>query len=768
MTEVASRADRPIKPSYEGTKPSYTEPEEGLEFGRILGLMIDARWALLAITVLSGLSAYFWATVQPPVYEGDSLIQVERRTAVNPLEEINQTLAVGGGETAAEVQIIQSRMILGSAVDLLDLQTLWTPEPFGIFGNYFQRANVRRPSWAKGGASVWGGESLEVSSFSVAENLYGQTFRLVAGTGDRYALWQGDTRLGEGRVGLPIALLDGAISLKVSRLEGEAGASWALRRVSRLTAIRMLQGRLTVATVGGGRSGGTGMIRLSLQGPDRELIRKTLDGIGDRFMRQNMLRQAEQADRSLAFLNEQAPLLRAELTAAEKAFNDFRVNNDSVDLSSEASTTLQALVTVEGQLNELEYEEAEVAQLFMESHPQYQALKRRRQFLEGQRQQLLSEVNALPASQQEVLSLSRDVQVAQEIYVTLLNRMQELELARAGTVGNVRVIDPAAVPPAAVAPKRGQITLLAAVGGLLLTAIGVYLRGLFQRGVEVPEQLEELGISVFATIPKSAALAPRRTAQRSLWAQMKAGFRPSARKTRREQRRRLLTDPTDNALEALRGFRTSLHFALIEGDHKIIAISGSSPGVGKTFVSANLAAVCASSGQRVAIVDVDMRRGHIHTMFQASRTPGLSEYLAGDAPLEAVLRESSVSGVFLIPRGVVPPNPSELLMGAGFKRLLEALREQFDLVILDTPPVLPVTDGAVAASASDGVFLVAKFSETSVKDMELSRARLEKAGAVVRGAVLNQIERKASSYYGYYGYYNYQYNYQYQSKVDNP
>lgn len=779
MSTTTNSPNAPVASEGQGTslpnrgyKPSYGD-DDVIDLGRIFGLLVDAKWFLLGITTLFAGTAGFYGTVATPIYQGDTLIQVERKAGMNPLEDVTELLMAGGeaAATAAEVQILQSRMVLGAVVDQLDLQTEVTLEGFGLLGGFLRRSDVERPGWASGSAAVWAGETLRVGRFEADRPYLGEPLSLEAGTQGQYTLSFEGESLGTGTVGELESFADGRITLRIAELGAGEGAEWTLLRNSRLGAIDAIKENLSVSEVGG-RGDSTGMIQLTLKGPDVERITATLNGIAETFMRQNVARQAEQAERSLAFLRDQSPKLQGELSRAEEALNDYRIQVDSVDLTSEAEAALESFVEVERQLNELEFEEAELSQLFTPTHPQYQSLNRRRSFLENQKADLEARINDLPVSQQEVLRLTRDVQVSQEIYVSLLNRLQELEIARAGTIGNVRIIDDAVVVPRAVEPKRSLLFAIAGFLGFFCAAGLVLLRSAFNRGIEVPEQLEQLGLSVYATVPRSEAgrQAERRNQRESqkedsakgkgLLARFGVRPQPRARKIRA-----LLAalDPSDHALEALRGLRTALHFALMEGNQKVVAISGASPGVGKTFISCNLAAVYAQTGQRVLVIDTDMRRGHVHTMLRGARTPGLSEYLAGDIAVEQALQDSRVYNLSFIARGTVPPNPSELLMNARFHALLDSVREQFDVVIVDTPPILPVTDGAIAAKACDGVFLVAQFDRTTPKEIELSLSRLEASGAKAKGAVLNQVERKAASYYGYYGYYNYNYSYGYKS-----
>ncbi len=184
---------------------------------------------------------------------------------------------------------------------------------------------------------------------------------------------------------------------------------------------------------------------------------------------------------------------------------------------------------------------------------------------------------------------------------------------------------------------------------------------------------------------------------------------------------------------------------------------GSSPAVGKSFISANLAAVCAQAGQKVLVIDGDLRKGHIHHAFHGDSEGGLSELLAGQLTLQDALRGTVVEGLDYIARGVSPPNPSELLMQASFTRLMADVSSRYDLVIIDTPPVLAVTDAAIVGKQVGTSLLVARFGMNPPREIELAVQRLESSGVTLKGAILNAMERTAATSYGYYSHYNYSY-----------
>ncbi|MCH4565595.1 polysaccharide biosynthesis tyrosine autokinase, partial [Halomonas sp. EGI 63088] len=441
------------------------------------------------------------------------------------------------------------------------------------------------------------------------------------------------------------------------------------------------------------------MLRLTLTGPDRDEIRRSLDAVAETFLTQNVRRQSAEIEQSLAFLEEQAPELRTQLRAAEDSLNEYRAAQHSVDLTSEAQAAIEQFVALDSQLNELEFREAELAQRYTPNHPSYQSLLRQKRHLEAERAALNARVDDLPEAQQEVVRRTRDVEVTQAIYVNVLNRMQELQVARAGTIGNVRIIDDAEVGVAPIEPRKPRIVMLATLLGGMLAMSGVAVRGLLNRGVEVPEQLEEAGLPVYATVPLSDE-------QKKLVRRVKH--------RRERQAREVVSDvlaeraPTDTASEALRGLRTSLHFAMLEGRDNRLMITGPGPGVGKSFIAVNLGAICAQAGQRVLLVDADMRKGHLHHAFGERSDGGLSELLGGRQGLDEVIRHSRIDGLDYVARGMVPPNPSELLTTAGFSRFLDAVGERYDLVIVDTPPVLAVTDAAVIGAQCGTTLLVAR------------------------------------------------------------
>ncbi|MBB3140071.1 polysaccharide biosynthesis tyrosine autokinase [Halomonas organivorans] len=746
------------------------QPERGdqdVDFARLLGILIDNKWKILITTALFFAGGIVYASLSTPVYRGNALVQIEKRSSVSPLGDLDSIL---GGEpqnnASVEIDILRSRMVLGRVVDRMGLDTVVEPHRLLLIGGFIQRENIPRPDvenipllgsmLARYGerlpesldiaSAVWGGEHIQMGLFDVADRLRGQPLTLTVLDPEHYRLALGNTVLGTGRVNERAAFLDDAINLRIADIQAPSGAEFTLLKKSRAAAISELAGRLSVAESGGGSSGNVGMLRLTLTGTDSDEIRRSLDAICETFLMQNVERQSAQVDQRLAFLQEQAPDIRAQLSSAEDKLNQYRVQMDSVDLNTESQSVVTQLIDIEKKLSELEFQEAELVQRFTPNHPSYQALMRQKRYLLDERSSLEERIGEMPAAQQEIVRLTRDVQVTQAIYVNLLNRSQELQLAKAGTVGNVRIIDNTQVGNSPIAPKKSLSVMMSTLIGAGLAVMLVLLRAFLNRGIEDPAQLEELGLPVYAAIPLSDD-------------QHKLGRRIKHRRDRKSSsvfHGILATlNPTDTAVEALRGLRTSLHFAMMESGNNRIMVTGPSPEIGKSFVTVNLGVVCAQAGKRVLIIDADMRKGHIHRAFGQPSNEGLSDLLSGRLEWKDAIRSTDLDGLFYISRGMVPPNPSELLMQDRFDHFLDGFGPEYDLVIIDTPPVLAVTDAAIVGKRVGTSLMLARYQLNPPSELNMAIRRLENAGVQVRGFILNAIEGSAVTYS--YGYYNYAY-----------
>ena len=701
-----------------------------IDLKRLVGELIDHRKSIISVTSLFTLVSLVYALFSTPIYQADALLQVEQKQGNAILSSLSQMLPDSQPQSAPEITLLQSRMVLGKTVDDLNLQTR-------IEQNYF-------PLLGKGWARLTGDKqgSLQISRLYISPELQDiKEFVLQVIDNHNYMIILNGKEI-KGTTGKLID--DNGFTIKVDGINAEPNTKFNISYVTKLKAITDLQKVFSVSEQGKD----TGMLSLSLTGDNPEVLERILNSIGNNYLAQNIARQAAQDAKSLEFLNAQLPKVRSELDSAEDKLNQYRRQKDSVDLSLEAKSVLEQIVNVDNQLNELTFRESEVSQLFTKEHPTYKALMEKRKTLQDEKAKLNERVSAMPKTQQDILQLSRDVESGQAVYMQLLNRQQELNIAKSSAIGNVRIVDDAVAQPQPVKPKKVIVLLVGLLLGALISVSLVLLRVFLRRGIESPEELEEIGINVYASIPVSEALA-KKNMQSNGW---------KKKNINEYQSFLAIENPADLAIEAIRGLRTSLHFAMMEARNNILMISGASPNAGKTFVSSNLAAIISQAGKKVLFIDADMRKGYTHKLFELNNNNGVSDILAGKIELSKAIKTVNRAGFDYISRGAVPPNPAELLMHRRLGELFQWASDHYDLVIVDTPPILAVTEAAIIGNYVGTTLLVARFEENTVKEIEVSSKRFEQSGVIIKGCILNGVVKKASNYYGY-GYSHYGYNY---------
>ena len=690
---------------------SSTEQKE-IDLGVLFGELIDNYILIISVTISFTLIAVLYAWNATSVYQANALIEIEQKQANSLLGNLSKMLPDSQPQSAPEITLLQSRMILGQTVDDLGLQIIIKRNYTPVIGSMMAKLAGDKPG------------NIHFAALQLPDDNAVATLQVISK--NQYRLSGNGFEL-EGRINERLQK-DGITAL-VTQIDAQPGARFDVTWLNRLKAIADLQESYSVAE----RGRDSGMLMLTMTGENPQRISEILDNISGHYLAQNIARQAAQDEKSLEFLNSQLPKIRGELDNAEDKLNDYRKQKDSVDLNMEAKSVLEQIVNVDNQLNELTFREADVSQLYKKDHPTYRALREKREMLKGEKEKLTQRISAMPSTQQEVLRLSRDVDSNQLVYLQLLNRQQELNITKSSAIGNVRIIDEAVTELKPIKPKKMLIVVLGTLLGGFLSTGGVLLRAALAQGIESPDQLEERGINVYACVPHSD------------WLSKNSG------KNRKDASDMLLATnhPIDPAIESLRGLRTNLHFTLMEEKNNLLMISGISPGSGKTFISSNLAAVMAQAEKKVLLIDADMRRGYQHTLFGLEETPGLAEILSGKKSFEQTVVSFPAVGIDFISRGAIPSNPTELLMGPNFRNLIRKIMPLYDLVIIDTPPIMAVTDATLVGRYADHVLMVARYEEDTLKQVAASMRRFELSGVAIAGWILNGIKKRTSDYYSY-------------------
>lgn len=711
--------------------------DDEIDLRDLLGALIAGRWTIVLCLIVALAIGTFVALSTAPTYKADATIELEAKSAglALPKEMLDLTGATDS-RVLAEVEIIRSRLVLGETVDQLGLDIRATPRELPYIAHLLRVLNPPQPEFAFLRPYAWAAEKISVSELEIPEAWIDEKIILTALGEGRYSILLPDGTAREGR--LRERLADGAIglALRVDELVGGPGREFILSRMNRQQTVVALRSALTVAETGRQSS----VLRLELMGDNRDRVTATLNSILSTYVQQNVTRGSAEAARSLEFINGQLPTSQIAVAAAQDALNAYRQKQQSVDLTFETESLLGRVTEIEQKLAELALEEEDYKQRFTVNHPTYQALLQNRAKLQEQLDELRTQSGSLPETQKEVFNLTRNLEVAQNVYLSLLSRQQELQVVQASVVGNVRVLDQAFAPPEPIAPRKSLILAISlALGGAFGIAM-IMLRRLFHSGVNGAEDIEKLGLAVFATVGETEnTVSPKGRDAIPILA---------------------IEHPTDLTVEALRSLRTSLHFGMLDAKTRSILITSAAPEAGKSFTAVNLAVVSSQAGQRVCLIDADLRRGYLRKYFNIQRNaPGLADYLAGDVPLETALRPGPVAGLSIMTTGKLPPNPSELIMRQSFSDMIVELDSQFDLVLIDAPPTLAVTDPVIMGRSVGATIMIVRHRKTAVGEVEAVMRTFETAGGRIAGAVLNGYVADAASYGNKYYYYNRRYGY---------
>lgn len=704
--------------------------EAGVDLKSYFNTLYDSRWLIGGITALITFVAVLYALVAKPVYEADLMIHVEEESpnaSKNILSEASSLFETKKA-AIAEMELLRSRMVVSRAVDNLQLYIEVNPKYFPIAGFWFANQNsnmLSDPGLFGYGGWVWGSERADVSVFDVPDSWLNREFTLMAKGNNRYRFSGGGQRLAfEGTVGqrYRVPTPEGVVEIKVDRVYAKPGAVFRLKRKSRLGVIQAIQTALVISEQGKQ----SGVIEVKLQGDNPKRINSLLSEVGREYMRQNLARKTEEAEKSLAFLNQQLPILKRQLEQSEDRYNQFRNAHGTVDLREEARMSLEQVASARARRMELVQKKSELLSRFTEDHPVVAAVNRQRKELDAEIEEINARIRTLPVLEQDEARLTRDIKVNTDLYTALSNTAQQLRLISVGRVSNVRMIDAPIAPEKPVRPNRPVIVALAALVGLFLGVMAAFARKAKSGGMDEPQQVERLlgARVVYATIPHSVI-------------QEKLTRRARDDDSALPLLAQLM--PEDPAIESLRSFRAALQFAMPHFKNNIVMFAGATRSLGKSFVSANFAAVMAAAGKRVLLIDADFRNGHLHRYFGVNRERGLSQAIAGSVAVEDIIHRGVIDNLDFIPTGPQPPNRSEFLVHLNFSALLEAVSARYDLVLIDTPPILQVADALIIGSHVGAVFLLARARVTNNVELIESIKRLNHAGLSPKGVLFNDM-----------------------------
>lgn len=722
-----------------------TNTEDTIDLKELFFALI-AQWKLIALCViLSLVLALLYLRVTPDTYSVDALVQVEDSKGASAalLGDLSQMIDQKS-PAQSEIEILKSRLVLGSVIQALHLDLIISSTEDTLTQRLIGTSDYQVEYIANSVIFKDNNKKFEIRNFEIPQRFLDKTLVLNFKK-DQFTLTDAVTN--DTILAAPVNQLNiisnqnGTWKIDI-RTQDQLKTGYLIRKLSLPAAVNNLSANYSVAEKGKL----TGILGLNYQGQDKEHITKVLNAILSAYSAQNIARRTAESAQTLKFLDDQLPELKKQLDDAEREFNKFRQQYNTVDVTKESELYLTQSITLETKKIELQQQQADLAAKYTAEHPAMREINAQITALDKQISELNSTLKQLPDIQRQYLQLYREVEVKTQLYTALLNSYQQLRIAKAGEIGNVRIVDTAVEPVEPIKPKKLLVLILSIfLGGFIGTLLAL-TRNMLRTGVKDSTQIErEFDLPVYATVPRSPVQETRM----------------SILKKKKSIPILAVKHSDDIAIESLRSIRTAIHFALSNAKNNIIMVAGPAPEVGKSFISTNLATIFAQGDKKVLLIDADMRRGYMHKYFDVEVKPGLSEFLSNQVELNQVIHNNTqVNGLNVITRGKSPTNPSEMLSSQKFKTLLDELSTQYDHIIIDTPPVLAVTDGIIISQYAGVNLLIARYSKSQMKELELSLNRFEQAGVKVNGFILNDIQRTAGAGYSY----NYAYAYKAQKE----
>jgi tyrosine-protein kinase Etk/Wzc len=597
------------------------------------------------------------------------------------------------------------------------------------------------------------------------------------------------------------------VTLLINNIQGEKGDSFRLRLIPFDDAVNALRNGIKAVEVG--RM--TSIIRASYTSTDPRQARDIVNALVQSYLEQSVSLKAEEANRTVDFVEDQLKELRKNLDESEINLQTYKSSTGIINLDLEARELIQKISEMEkaraevslqrkqfefaldalkdamkkgvvyspavmrddplvasmaSKLSELEVQKKALLADYTANHPsvrtaqaQIDELQRKIRStyetnltnLARQHSTINSELSVyekqmrdLPEDERDLARLTRHSNVNANIYTFLLQKHEEARIAKASTISNINIVDPAIAPSKPIKPNIPKNLLLGLLFGCVIGLGLVFFQEYLDDTIKDSEEAKRvMGMPLLGVIPHIPEHVPNGHSRDpvSLYTNL---------------------EPKSSVAEAFRSLRTSLHFSAINKDKKILLVTSSFPEEGKSVISSNLANIFSQTGVRVLIIDCDLRRSSLHEKFGHSKTPGLSEILTGDTTFEKAKHNTGIQGLDLITAGTAPPNPSELLGSEAMRQFLLTQRDHYDYIVLDAPPVMAVTDAPVLTGVVDMTILVMETMRVPVKIAQHMRDLLASIHAPVTGLVMNNKSEMSESY-RYYGgrYYRYGYGYSY-------
>ncbi|MCA3184222.1 MULTISPECIES: polysaccharide biosynthesis tyrosine autokinase [unclassified Cupriavidus] len=741
--------------------------------------MLDRAGWILGAGLAGGAIAWVFAVSQPHEYSASALVQVQQPRD-NVATARTNALSMTATPMPFDVGLLRSRTVVAPVVERLHLdisaRPLRAPLIGGLAAHFATPGQLSGP-WPESLGYAWGGEQLAVERLAVPERLLNVPLTLLVLPNGGYRLYDRDTELLSGSVGNPAEA--NGVAMQVASIDARPGTRFVVTRHDLVQTVDAVADGLRIEM----QPGDAGTVSIGWRNADRTAVAALVNGITESFIGNQAMQRRDDTAATLAFLSGEIPRVKAELERAETALTKYRSKAGSIAPTQDAQSYLTGSMDYQRQIAVLKLERMKLLQRFTEEANEVKTVDNQIQQLVRERKDMDSRYQNLSSTERESVALTRDVKVAEDMYMTLRNKAEQLSLLQLDRTGQVRVLDSALLPMRPVGLGPWPATMAGALMGLCLAMACVAVRQRVRPTLDNVNDAEaRLGLPMLGDIVFSQEqvelerLVDARA--RSAWPDGDVAGLLAQQSRQAQHSGHALVDPDElaesadddidgaerllrlglhdqfllarnaphsMAVEGLRNVRAALHFSLRDTPQRVVAVTSPTAGAGKTFASVNLAVLFAEAGQRVLLIDADLRRGKVANWLDLHTGPGFADVLSGRASLPDAVQLTAVNGLSVLPAGAPPDNPSELLMSPAFARSLQTCAERFDLVMIDTPPVMAVADAALVANCVNATLLVLRADTTLPSQVDESLKRLARANATLLGGILNGVVPKRSN-----------------------
>ncbi|KWE65144.1 protein-tyrosine kinase [Burkholderia ubonensis] len=734
----------------------------------MMRVVIDNIWTVILITAAVTIAASLYCVLATRVYSADAVLQVDRSNsgglgiAAQPNAQTQQPATPMAQLSQTEIQIIRSRAVLTPIIERYRLFVSVTPRAVPVLGRIAERfatpGHLAAP-WLGLSGYGWGGEQADIAVLDVPASLESKELEFTALQDGGYRLADPDGHvLVEGAVG-KVASGSG-VRILITQLVARPGTRFGITRYNEIDAMQRFLRDLRVSEQGAD----TGLIKVSYESADPVRATAIANDIAQNYMASHIAYRQDEANRMLAFVNGELPRLRTEMKVAEDKLARHQATTASLQPASESQVYLQGIMDFDRQIATLTIQRTQMLEHFTTESTQVRTIDQQLGQLNMAKRNFEARFASMPAAARQSADLTRDAKVAEQIYVAMVGKANELSVTRAGTIGNAHILDAAVRPAAPIKPQSAFIIPIGSVLGLMCGVLFVTVPRRFSSKIEDPVAVERrfrlsgLGVIPFSEeqVRLSRCLQQVDATQREpdtcgdapapRIPDGRAGVPDDAAPSMCDLRSTLLAMrcPQDVSVEALRCVRTAVVSEVADLPGKVLVITSPTPSTGKSFVASNLAVLLAETGSRVLLIDADLRRGNLAARFGQPRACGLADLLAGQIDARRAIRPIIDDRLSFISTGPYTANPSVLLSTPRMDELLDEFRASFDFVIVDSPPVLAVSDASMAARSADATILVLRANVQTEREIEETLSRLERAGARVIGPVFNAVAIRRS------------------------